>query len=328
VAVAQRRASHPYDELERVRKSNPHPLQPPQRSLRIDALMWFASRAGRRLPWPAYHSHSKELVRHEYEDFGANANFWDAFAGRLKPADLAGKDVLDVGCGWGGKSIALAERVGIRYLAGFDLPSVFEPEVTQQFADSRHLYSAWKTGYGEAIPFPDQRFDVALLDDVLEHVNDPPSVLNECSRVLRPGGLIIAKFPSIRMIKAHHLDRAINLPGIHYLASWETWTAGLNDYLLRHRDTVNYVPFSEVVTNSAGRRVPRGMSGLDWQDAQTIIARSPFRVRHLRLVGAPLTVRERVNPLIVSAYELIRAIPPLREFLSTAIAFVGERRGT
>ena len=113
--------------------------------------MWLAFRTGRRLPWPAYDRRDIELVKREYELFGENGNFWDAFVGTIEPADLEGKDVLDVGCGWGGKSIALAERVGIRYLAGFDIPSVFKPSVAKEFADSIGLHSEWKTGYGEAV---------------------------------------------------------------------------------------------------------------------------------------------------------------------------------
>jgi 2-polyprenyl-3-methyl-5-hydroxy-6-metoxy-1,4-benzoquinol methylase len=311
-------------ELEQLRKSNPHRLEPPRRSLRVDALMWVATRTGRRVRWPAYHNRTIELVKHEY-DSGDNPNFGDAFAGTVKPEDLAGKDVLDVGCGWGGKAIALAERVGIRHLAGFDLPRQFKPDVVKEIADSLGLDSEWKTGYAESMPFADEQFDVALLDDVLEHVEAPPAVHRESVRVLRPGGLIIAKFPSIKMMKAHHLDRAISIPAIPYIASMRTWSAGLNDCLLRHPGSVDYVPFSEVVRGFSGWHVLRGFSGLDWRTAKMVTAQSPFSVRYLALVGAPRTFRERVNPAVVAVYETLRSLPPLREFLSSAIAFVGER---
>jgi hypothetical protein len=67
------------------------------------------------------------------------------------------------------------------------------------------------------------------------------------------------------------------------------------------------------------------MSGLDWRDAQMVIAQSPFRVHQLSLVGAPPTVQARVNPFVIAVYEILRSLPPLHEFLSSAIAFVGER---
>jgi ubiquinone/menaquinone biosynthesis C-methylase UbiE len=311
-------------DLEQLRKSNPSPLEPPRRSLRVAAVMWLTNRTGNRLTWPDYHKADRELVQSEYD--ADNSNFWDAFRGVVEPRDFAGKDVLDVGCGWGGRMIALAERVGIRHLAGFDIPPRFEPTIVQDFADSRGVDSEWKQGFGEAIPFPDERFDIALLDDVLEHVKDPRLVLTECARVLRPGGLVVVRFPSIKMMGAHHFDRATGIPAVHYLASMKTWCAGLNHYLLAHRDTVDYVPFSEVVPSFTGREMPHGFSGLTWSDTRKLVHQSPFRVRQLELVGAPVSVRERVNPAVLSLYELLRRLPPLREFLSRAIAFVGEKK--
>ena len=43
----------------------------------------------------------------------------------------------------------------------------------------------------------DALFDVVTLWDVLEHTPDPKSVLVECQRVLKPGGLLIINYPDI-----------------------------------------------------------------------------------------------------------------------------------
>jgi SAM-dependent methyltransferase len=48
--------------------------------------------------------------------------------------------------------------------------------------------SAIRWGVGEAIPFPDNRFDVVYSSNVLEHVQEPPKVIAEMIRVLKPGG--------------------------------------------------------------------------------------------------------------------------------------------
>ena len=57
-----------------------------------------------------------------------------------------------------------------------------------------------------AIPLPDASQDVVILGEVLEHVYDPVSVLKETSRLLRPGGSLLATVPFIYPIHAHPDD--------------------------------------------------------------------------------------------------------------------------
>ena len=47
----------------------------------------------------------------------------------------------------------------------------------------------------EALSFGSGRFDFVVANDVLEHVNDPRSALDEISRVLRPGGELYLSVP-------------------------------------------------------------------------------------------------------------------------------------
>lgn len=46
------------------------------------------------------------------------------------------------------------------------------------------------TGKGEDLPFPDGHFQIAIIDNVLDHVLTPDSVLNEIHRVLSPEGTL------------------------------------------------------------------------------------------------------------------------------------------
>jgi SAM-dependent methyltransferase len=43
-------------------------------------------------------------------------------------------------------------------------------------------------GVAEELPWPDASFDLVLAISVLEHVSDPPRVMAEAQRVLKPGG--------------------------------------------------------------------------------------------------------------------------------------------
>lgn len=284
--------------------------------------MRVATRLGTRADWPDYEGKNQDLPRGEYEY--DNRGFWEAFGGTVTESDLAGKDVLDVGCGWGGKTVRYAERDNVRRIAGFDLPG-FDPDVPRAFARAHGVEDIcdFTVGYAENIPYGDAEFDLAMMDDVLEHVADPAQVLRECARVLRPGGTLLCRFPSIRMIRAHHFDRAITLPALHYLADMKTWAGGLN-YYREHNDAgVTFSPFLTVKRSRFGTLVTSDLSGLDFRSFAGLLAESDFATRYLRLTGLPPHRRDSTPPAVARLYEALRAIRRLREPLSTSIAYVG-----
>jgi SAM-dependent methyltransferase len=45
--------------------------------------------------------------------------------------------------------------------------------------------------------FPDQSFDAVTLNQVIEHVHDPVSLIRECLRILKPGGKLVLATPNI-----------------------------------------------------------------------------------------------------------------------------------
>jgi len=98
----------------------------------------------------------------------------------------AGKQAIEVGCGGG----ILAEEIASAgfHLTGID-PAEKSLETARQHAIIYNLRIDYQTGSGEAIPFPDNHFDVLFCCDVLEHVQDLPKCIVEFSRVLKPGGV-------------------------------------------------------------------------------------------------------------------------------------------
>jgi 2-polyprenyl-6-hydroxyphenyl methylase/3-demethylubiquinone-9 3-methyltransferase len=100
--------------------------------------------------------------------------------------DPRGMTALEVGCGGGMLSEEIA-RLGFTTV-GVD-PSEPSLQVARRHAAAVGVEISYLKGAGEALPFPDQSFDVVFCCDVLEHVRDVPKVIAEISRVLKPGGV-------------------------------------------------------------------------------------------------------------------------------------------
>jgi SAM-dependent methyltransferase len=102
-------------------------------------------------------------------------------------AHLDGSRILDVGCGLGTymkKLRAFSDEV-----YGVDV----DPEkVAQAQQVLQHVYLA----PAEDLPFPEAYFDVVLLHEVLEHVDDDCRAVMEAYRVTRLGGRLVVFVPN------------------------------------------------------------------------------------------------------------------------------------
>lgn len=103
---------------------------------------------------------------------------------RLEPQ--RGELVLDYGCGEMPYRSLFGSGVEVE---GADLPG--------------NPLARWEVGADGTIPAPDERFDIVLSTQVLEHVEDPKLYLSECARVLRPGGRLLL---STHGIMIYHPD--------------------------------------------------------------------------------------------------------------------------
>ena len=117
------------------------------------------------------------------------------FSRRLGPAFLAfaghssGEKLLDVGCGPGQSTAALAAQGHHAAIVGIDISEVYvdfaasrnsDPRITFQAADASHL------------PFEDDSFDRAVCQLVLQFMPDPRLAVLEMRRTVRPGGVVAA----------------------------------------------------------------------------------------------------------------------------------------
>ena len=150
----------------------------------------------------------------------------------------AGDRVLDLGCGTGELTRALA--VGGLRAAGCDISRQMllrAPHDRDGCAGWVQLEPRWRR-----LPFASAAFDVVVAASVLEYVAEPAAVLRECARVLRPGGVVLYTVPDLRHpIRwaewcAQRLARVTaGLPGDGRRSRWNGYHAYLRASLQRHR---------------------------------------------------------------------------------------------
>lgn len=98
----------------------------------------------------------------------------------------SGAPVLDVGCGFGFLVAALTE-------AGLEAEGADLSETGLAHARSRGL--TVHQGALEDLAFPAARFSGVTAFYVIEHLDDPGAFLAEAARVLKPGGLLLLRWP-------------------------------------------------------------------------------------------------------------------------------------
>ena len=103
-------------------------------------------------------------------------------------AALAGKSVVDVGCGGGILAEGMA-RLGAR-VTGIDLSEKALRVATLHLHQSKLAIQYQKTSVEELAALHAGAFDVVTCMELLEHVPEPPAMVAACARLVRPGGLV------------------------------------------------------------------------------------------------------------------------------------------
>lgn len=140
----------------------------------------------------------------ELEKFGALAARWWDPESEFKPlhainplrlgwvqehtGSLAGKRILDVGCGGGILSESMAQ-------AGASVTGIDLAEKSLKVARLHGLESGVKVEY-RAVPVEDlaaeapETYDIVTCMEMLEHVPNPASVVQACAQLVKPGGWV------------------------------------------------------------------------------------------------------------------------------------------
>ncbi len=94
---------------------------------------------------------------------------------------------LDLGCGTGWFTGAIADQAGAQRAIGLDL----SPGMLEYARAANKTSIEWLAADAEAIPLPDHSVDLIFSNLMIQWAENPAQVLRECQRILRPGGQLL-----------------------------------------------------------------------------------------------------------------------------------------
>lgn len=189
------------------------------------------------------------------------------------------QSILDVGAGPGGVGRVLRER-------GFAGHLVAIEPVTERIAPNAECYNELHAGHIEDYR-TEQRFDVILLADVLEHLHDPWQALKGLRGLLSATGLLLVQVPNVM-----HPDFLLNF----ICGEAQYVPAGICD--ITHIRWFNRLSIVRAI-QEAGYTV-KTVSRVFKNDQERVTANQPVSGQLMKLVN-PQTGRE----LLVPATDLV-----------------------
>jgi len=143
----------------------------------------------------------------------AGADLYEQFYSKY--ASFAGKRILDIGCGYGGKIAAYCAQ-GPEFVCGLDIDHSVLIEAKQRAATIA-IETAFIGADAAALPYPDETFDLIISDDGFDHFKQPGRVLSDIVRVLRPDGLALVSFVPYYSTHCSHMNEYLRVPWHHVL---------------------------------------------------------------------------------------------------------------
>jgi len=131
---------------------------------------------------------------------------------------LPGKSVLDVGCGEGGGVCSLHDAGA--HCVGFDIERG-RIEVAIGLRGERQISFAVGDLYGEQLPFQGHTYDIVVLHDVFEHLEEKERMIQILQHFMQPHGSMLITFPPYFSAFGAHQQLCstpiVRLPFFHFI---------------------------------------------------------------------------------------------------------------
>jgi ubiquinone/menaquinone biosynthesis C-methylase UbiE len=111
----------------------------------------------------------------------------------VEDSDVQGKDILNIGCGFGWCELNFLNR-GVSQMTGIEISEDDLKTAKENVVSNKVRF---QIGNAIQLPFPDQSFDTVVSWEVIEHIpkNTENMMFKEVYRVLKPGGAFYLSTP-------------------------------------------------------------------------------------------------------------------------------------
>ena len=240
--------------------------------------------------------------------------------------ELKDKDVLDIGCGIGGRTCYLASQEPKR-IVGCDINQ-------EEIATAQHLLDKLASNLKNKVQFfcnnrnttdfEQEQFDLVLIIDAMEHIENPAIMLEEAYRLVKPGGKLYFGTIGWWHWSASHMTGIIPMPFVQLFFSDKT----IINTAKRIMNQKFYQPNkwdSNPPTlrwkgiESLKDRPGEHLNKYTISQFKKVLARSPFNDTQLHVVGFS-PKRKIMHP-----FNFLTKIPLVKEFWHSYLVGIGHK---
>lgn len=250
----------------------------------------------------------------------SRTNTFDLFADKV-PVD--GKHILDLGCGNAVLSCRYIDD-GARWVVGCDRNYERWPLANaKKYVEYRGLGGQLPLvlGDGAALPFRSHSFDLVISNNVFDHIVQLPETLEECYRVLRPGGQMVVTFIPWYHPGGSHLRDFIYIPYANLLFSEKALLAVLHDLAVQNPQAPNLLRGGHPPPASLDE-IGLVLSRVTLRQFRQMLKRTPFKIVYFHLTSFGCKTG---NPLLKTLLDSLVYVPLVNEFFTSHIDCILEK---
>jgi len=252
----------------------------------------------------------------------SRANTFDLFRDIVP---INGKGILDLGCGEAGLSCKYAGS-GAEWVVGCDRN--YEGWPLENAKGYVRYKGHWGKvllvqGDGARLPFKAHSFDLIISNDVFDHIIELSEALQECYRVLKPGGQVVITFIPWYHPSGFHLMDYICIPYANLLFNEKVLLDVLLDLAAENPRIADSIP------GLKGNPPPTSfdemglvLSRVTVIKFRKILQGTKFRVAYLELTGFDQKTK---NPVLRAVLDSLTKIPLINELFTSHIDCILEK---